>query len=154
MMPLAVTTLLWIGMLVGVSFLATPVKFLAPSLSLPVALDVGRQTFFWFSRVEIVLAFAALAGAVAARTQRRTRTGGPARGEAVAVLLTVLLLGSVAAQVLWLLPVLDARVEVILGGGTPPASSLHTLYVGIELAKLAALIGVAWLALSGMRRHV
>lgn len=32
---------LWAGLLLGVSFLATPVKFLAPSLSLPVALDVG-----------------------------------------------------------------------------------------------------------------
>lgn len=29
---------LWAGLLLGVSFLATPVKFLAPSLSLPVAL--------------------------------------------------------------------------------------------------------------------
>src|SRR5665648_1182454 len=42
----------WIGMLVGVSFLATPAKFLAPSLTLPVALDVGRHTFSVFNRVE------------------------------------------------------------------------------------------------------
>jgi hypothetical protein len=30
-------------------------KFLAPSLSLPVALDVGRQTFYVFNKVEWVL---------------------------------------------------------------------------------------------------
>lgn len=47
----------WAGFLAGVSFLATPVKFLAPSLTLPVALDVGRQTFFAFNRSEIVLAY-------------------------------------------------------------------------------------------------
>ena len=32
---------LWLGLLLGVAFLATPAKFLAPGL-LPVALDVGR----------------------------------------------------------------------------------------------------------------
>src|SRR5690606_9509596 len=60
---LAVASLVWIGALLGVSFLATPVKFLAPSLTLPVALDVGRQTFHWLNRVEIVLAAATLVSA-------------------------------------------------------------------------------------------
>ena len=40
-----VLALVWFGVLAGVSFLATPIKFMAPSLSLSVALDVGRQTF-------------------------------------------------------------------------------------------------------------
>ncbi len=48
--------LLWIGLLIGVSFLATPAKFLAASLTLPVALDVGRHTFAIFNRVEWLLA--------------------------------------------------------------------------------------------------
>ena len=44
---LAVTLLawLWAGLVLGVSFVATPVKFLAPSLSLADALAVGRVTF-------------------------------------------------------------------------------------------------------------
>jgi hypothetical protein len=33
------------GMIFGVSFIATPAKFLAPSLDLAQALDVGRATF-------------------------------------------------------------------------------------------------------------
>jgi hypothetical protein len=151
MTPLAVTSLVWIGMLIGVSFLATPVKFLAPSLSLPVALDVGRQTFMWFSRVEIVLAIAALACAAAATIRLPPHSGRPAARVPVTVLLTAILLGVVAVQVLWLLPVLDARVEIILGGGTPPRSVLHSVYVGVELAKLAVLAAVAWLALSRIR---
>jgi hypothetical protein len=44
--------LLWCGLLLGVSFLATPAKFMAPSLSLVVALDVGRQTFAVMNKVE------------------------------------------------------------------------------------------------------
>lgn len=154
---LAVTSLVWIGMLFGVSFLATPVKFLAPSLSLPVALDVGRQTFAWFSRIEVLLAVAAFASAAAtearARAVARIRGAGgaPAPRVSIVLLLTVLLAAAVALQVLWLLPVLDARVEVILGGGTPPPSSLHTAYVGIEAVKLGMLIGVAWIAMTRIR---
>ena len=35
--------MLWAGVMIGISFLAAPTKFNAPSLSLPV--DVGRQEF-------------------------------------------------------------------------------------------------------------
>jgi hypothetical protein len=47
--------LLWAGLSVGVAFLATPVKFLAPSLTLPAALDVGRHTFSLYNRAELAL---------------------------------------------------------------------------------------------------
>jgi hypothetical protein len=59
---LSALALVWAGTLFGVSFLATPVKFLAPSLTLPVALDVGRQTFGVFSLVEIVKGAKTLSG--------------------------------------------------------------------------------------------
>ena len=35
----------WLGKLLGVSLVSTPVKFQASSLDLPVALEVGRVTF-------------------------------------------------------------------------------------------------------------
>lgn len=35
---------IWAGLLIGVSFVAKPAKFLAPSLALAQALDVGRWT--------------------------------------------------------------------------------------------------------------
>ena len=41
-MAVLVAATLWAGLLMGVSFVATPVKFLAPSLSLAVALDVDQ----------------------------------------------------------------------------------------------------------------
>lgn len=43
---------LWLGMLIGVSFIGTPAKFGAATLSLPVALDVGRTTFALFNWIE------------------------------------------------------------------------------------------------------
>lgn len=37
-MPAAVIALIWLGMLIGVSFLATPAQFVVQDLSLPAAL--------------------------------------------------------------------------------------------------------------------
>lgn len=132
--------LLWAGFLGGVSFLATPVKFTAPSLDLPVALDVGRVTFAALDKVEIAAAVVLLALAIVyARTA--LSFGG-----------AVLLAALVAAQALWLLPALDARVETIIGGGTPPESNLHLLYVGVEAVKLLVLLALGFANLRGSRR--
>lgn len=122
----AILATLYAGLLLGVSFLATPVKFLAPSLSLPVALDVGRQTFMVFNITELVLAASLLVC---------TALSGGRRLQVVAGVVLLL----VTIQTLWLLPVLDARVEVILQGGTPPASHLHSLYIAMDALKLILL---------------
>lgn len=132
---LAVVVLIWAGMLIGVSFLATPAKFEAPSLTLPVALDVGRHTFGVFSPIEI--AAAVIVTALAAASRRR------------AILAVVALVDAIVAlQAVWLLPVLDARVETILAGGSVPGSPLHALYIGLDVVELLALLalgaGLLW----------
>ena len=48
----------WLGLVLGVSFLATPIKFRAKSLTRPVALDVGRTTFHAFGKLEWLLSVA------------------------------------------------------------------------------------------------
>ena len=59
----------WFGLVVGVSFLATPIKFRAQSLTLPVALDVGRTTFHAMTRLEWLLTLALLGAMVVARAR-------------------------------------------------------------------------------------
>ncbi|MDQ2891994.1 MAG: hypothetical protein M3R64_02735 [Pseudomonadota bacterium] len=44
----------WAGTIVGVSFIATPAKFRAASLTIPIALDVGRTTFRVSLAVELL----------------------------------------------------------------------------------------------------
>lgn len=124
--------LVWAGLALGVAFLATPAKFLAPSLALPVALDVGRHTFRIYNRVEIALLLV-LVG-FAARSPMR-------RPWAAALALPALVL---VAETAWLLPALDARVGVILAGGRPPPSSLHIVYVAAEALKLLWLLGAGF----------
>jgi hypothetical protein len=126
--------LIWAGMVIGVSFLASPAKFAALSLSLPVALDVGRQVFGTFGRVEIGLALATFLLALASR-----------RKTAIAWLVLGLIWLIVAAQGLWLLPVLDARAEMVLDGVQPPPAPWHWIYVVLEVTKLLSLLLAAWL---------
>lgn len=136
-LPLLVAAI-WIGLLGGVSFLATPVKFQAESLSLAVALDVGRVTFRVFSGVEQILAVLLLLAVLLAggRTWR---------------LLAVLLLGGLLAlQALWLLPALEARIAAIIAGVAPPPSLHHMAYATAEAVKLLLL---AALAAAGLRRE-
>ena len=132
----AIIALIWLGMLVGVSFLATPVKFVVQDLSLPVALQVGQATFDLFARVEWGLAAALVATSGLAWRQRPlTRV------------LVLAIAGVVAVQAVWLLPALDARVDQIVAGVTPAASSHHMLYASLEAAKALLLAAAAFLAL-------
>lgn len=127
LVALSAVCLLWAGMVLGVSFLEAPVKFRAPSLTLAVALDVGRHVFGAFNRVELAWGLAAIALGLTARPERST-----------AIALGVAL-GVLALQTLWLLPVLDRRVGLILAGATTAPAPYHVVYVALEALKLAAL---------------
>ncbi|MEM8931103.1 MAG: hypothetical protein AAGE94_08000, partial [Acidobacteriota bacterium] len=106
----------WLGMILGVSFLAAPAKFMAESLTLPVALDVGRATFGLFDRLEW-LWVAALSFAI----HHRWRAG---RVDRVMAGLVAAILAIVVVQSFYFLPALDARVALIIAGETPPPSHL------------------------------
>jgi hypothetical protein len=48
--------LFWLGMIVGISFVATPLKFQVPSVTLGIGLDIGRLVFGVFNKIEIAFA--------------------------------------------------------------------------------------------------
>lgn len=128
---------LWLGMLIGISFLATPVKFVVQDLDLPTALQVGAATFGLFSKFEWGLAVLLLGAAALAPAR-----GWLLRGFTVAVAVAVL------AQAIWLLPALDARVATIVAGRAPPPSFHHAAYAAIETAKAVLLLIIGILALT------
>jgi hypothetical protein len=128
MVGIAVVCLVWAGMVVGISFLETPVKFKAPSVTLAVGLDVGRHVFRIFNRVEIAAAIACASLAALFRP-----------GRAVWLLLAVPC-AAVALQTFWLLPVLGRRTVSFLNGETPKPAPYHHVYVALDLAKLLCLL--------------
>ena len=128
---------IWLGLVVGVSFVATPVKFTAPSLDLPTALEVGRVTFRLLARIEWVLALV-LVGLTWGRRRSLPWSG-------------VVVLAVVALEAIWLLPSLAARTDAIRTGATPPGSSLHTVFIAAEVLKCLALVHCAVMLARGER---
>lgn len=139
-MAAAIIALIWFGMLIGVSFLATPVKFVVQDLSLATALQVGQATFGLFTKVEWGLAAALVAASA---------FGGRTRPLVLALALFLVI--SVIAQAAWLLPALDVRVAAIVAGETPSPSAHHAIYAGLEAAKALMLAVLAFFALRRQR---
>ena len=118
----------WVGMTVGVSMIATPIRFTAASITRPVALDVGRVVFAALNKAELLALLLLL---VIVRVSDRTR-------ELWAWCSILILI--VLAQGAWLIPELAARTDIILGGGEPPPSYAHAVYSSLELAKIGLLL--------------
>jgi hypothetical protein len=142
MTSLAVLCFMWAGMVLGISFLETPVKFTAPSVTLPIGLDIGRHVFGVFNKVEIGAALLACGLMIFGHTQR-----------AIWLPLTTVVL-VVTLQTVWLLPLLDVRVEMILNGQTPPRAPYHLVYVVLEVLKLICLIAAGVACLAALKRTV
>lgn len=130
---------LWAGLTIGVSLLATPVRFTAGSITRPVALDVGRVVFAALNKAELAALVVLLVV---------VRVSGRARELWAACALLALI---VLAQGAWLIPELAARTDIILAGGEPPASAAHAIYSSLELAKLALLFWLGFRSLAEQR---
>lgn len=50
--------MLWLGMVLAISFLEAPLKFRAPGITIPLGLGIGRLVFRALNTVEVVLAVA------------------------------------------------------------------------------------------------
>ena len=140
---LAALCFVWVGLLAGISFLEAPVKFQAPSLTLEVGLDVGRQVFGAFDYVQRALTVLVLFGLVLLRQRLNI-------GITVALGLVLFLQ---LWQTLFLLPLLDARVELILNGEVPPPAAWHIVYIVIEASKIILLAGSGYALLVGRARN-
>ncbi|MDH3305421.1 MAG: hypothetical protein OEM92_09450 [Gammaproteobacteria bacterium] len=130
---------LWVGITVGVSLIATPVRFTAASITRPVALDVGRVVFAALNKAEIVALVLLL---LIVRIAGLSRKWWP-----VCALLVLI----VIAQGVWLIPELAARTDVIMSGGEPPPSYAHAVYSSLELIKIGLLLFFGFSALAEQR---
>lgn len=131
----------WAGAILGVSLIATPVKFQAPSLTMPVGLQVGRYTFGLFSNVELAFLVATILAAAIARPRR----------------IIVLALAAVAIQLLverfWLLPELDGVVSQILAGAPVVFTASHWVYAVLDVSKAVLLVVASAISRSPALNH-
>ncbi len=130
---------LWIGISVGVSMIATPVRFTAETITRPIALDVGRVVFAALNKVELAALVILLI---------IVRVSGKARkywGLCGALALIVI------AQSVWLMPELAERTQMIINGVEPPKSYAHAIYSSLELIKIGLLFFVGFSSLAPER---
>lgn len=119
---------LWVGLSVGITMIATPVRFTAVTITRPVALDVGRMVFAALNKAELVALVLLL---VIVRLAGLTR-----RWWSLCAVLTLIVL----AQGVWLIPELAARTALIIAGSEPPPSYAHAIYSSLELLKIGLLL--------------
>ena len=132
----ALICFVWFGMTAGISMLATPARFAAPTITREIALDVGRVVFAVLNKAELV-ALILLLIVVRASNLSRHWWGYSA-------VLTLIVL----AQSVWLQPELAERTALIVSGIEPPPSIAHAAYSTLELIKLGLLFSLGIAALS------
>ena len=130
-------TLVWLGMVLAISFLEAPLKFRTEGLELRVGLAIGRIVFRALNIAEVGWAVViALCLTIA----------GPSGPVLVLAAVTAVLL---AVQLLLVRPRLNRRSARVLAGHVAPRSRAHRAYIGLEVLKLAALAALGAALLSG-----
>jgi hypothetical protein len=129
--PLAVP-FVWLGMVLAISFVETPLKFRAPGITVPLGLGIGRLVFGALNVAELALA-ATLTLVVL------TSTAGRSNIEGVPTTVLIALCTLLVVQVAVLRPRLDRRAQRLIQGHDPPRSHLHLAYIAAECAKVLLL---------------
>ena len=122
----------WLGMVLAISFLETPLKFRAPGITVPLGLGIGRLVFRALNAAEVALAVTLTLALVASTAGEVTIDGA-----ATTVLIAIWTL--LVVQVAVLRPRLDRRAQQLIHGQSPPRSHLHLAYVAAECAKVVLL---------------
>ena len=133
----AAATLIWLGMVLAISFLEAPLKFRAKGLELPVGLAIGRIVFRALNIAEVVWAVVIAVCLTIAPSSRPVLV--------LAVAAAVLL----AVQLVVVRPRLNRRSAAVLAGQDAPRSRAHHAYIGLEALKLAALVALGATLLAG-----
>jgi hypothetical protein len=127
---------LWVGISVGVSMIATPVRFTAETITREIALDVGRVVFAALNKVELIALVLLL---IVVRA-----SGQAVRFWAFCGVLALI----VIAQTAWLTPELAERTQLIINGVEPPKSYAHAIYSSLELLKIGLLLFLGFSSLN------
>jgi hypothetical protein len=115
----------WLGMVLAISFLETPLKFRAPGITVPLGLGIGRLVFRALNAAELALAVTLTLALLASNAG-----DGNLGGAATIVLVTIWTL--LLVQVAVLRPRLDRRAQQLIRGQSPPRSRQHLAYVAAE----------------------
>lgn len=119
---------LWLGMILALSFLESPLKFQAPGITTELGLGIGRLVFTALNIISLVLLALTTLASIRPRSSR-TQWG------LLAAMWVVLLV-----EVFAIRPPLNARTDAILAGLDPGESPLHYLYIAADVVLVALIV--------------
>ncbi|MCG2621162.1 hypothetical protein LVY72_04450 [Arthrobacter sp. I2-34] len=130
----------WLGMIIGISLIEAPLKFMAPGITIPLGLGIGRLVFTAMNIVELVIAALLVLCCVRAGVDRRF---WGLLWATVAVLLV---------KVAVIRPILNHETDRVLAGLSAGGSAIHLFYIaadGVLIVLLVLLLAAGarrWLA--------
>ncbi len=124
-----VAVFIWIGFVSAISFMESWLKFLAPGITIPLGLGVGRLVFVALNKVEWALVLFILISLLYARENIFV----------IGYATFLIPFFIVIIQTFWLLPAMDARAQLQIDGTTVPPSYLHIYFAGSEVIKATCL---------------
>ncbi|WP_300675535.1 hypothetical protein [Soonwooa sp.] len=135
------TSFLWLGLVLAVSFLETPLKFQVPGMTLPIALELGKIMFGISTIIQIALLF--IIGFSFLFNQEKPNSK---------ILLNLFFLTLILIlEKFWMLPVLDARADVLASGKGLPPTTFHDYFIYAEVAKVLLLFILPILSLEKVK---
>ena len=120
-----------LGAIIAISFLEAPLKFLAPGVTIPIGLGIGRLVFTALNVLAGVVLLVLTFVIVRARARR-----GP-----------LVILGGIwlvfVVEVALIRPVLNRRSDLVIAGAEAPGTDwAHYAYIAADLAITALLVSL------------
>lgn len=132
---------LWLGLIIGISVIETPLKFQAPGITLPIGLGIGRIVFTAMNIVEGVFAIILLIAVFVSRP-RLTEW-----------LLSLAVVGVLAAKALIIRPALGTTTDAVMEGTSAGGSGMHVVYVAAEGVLIVLLVWLMIATARSLLRH-
>lgn len=131
---------LWLGMVIAISFIEAPLKFQAPGITIPLGLGIGRLVFVALNIAEGVIALALIVVSIWPNVTALTGKLRTVMWCAVAILVI---------KVAVVRPPLNARTDLVLQGADPGQSPWHYVYIVLDVLLIFLL---AWFIALQSRR--
>jgi uncharacterized membrane protein YwzB len=123
-----ISTYIWIGFVLSISFMEAWLKFLALGITLQLGLGIGKLVFNALNKVELFFALIIIL--------RLFFFGNYYKKKSIFILIPILIL---VCQTFWILPILNRHIDMIVQNIKVPKNNLHLIYVIMEIIKVISL---------------
>lgn len=128
---------IWIGLIIGISFIEAPLKFTAPGITIPLGLGIGRRVFLAMNVTEVALAIVLLIALISLRRSNKLQAISNFSTIRIYTFISVAMLVLKTAIIR---PLLAVETEAVLAGTSAGGSATHYYYIGVEAILFIALL--------------